>query len=64
MMSSMKIQSCTLATSSPLLSLPSLETNVVKNSGPEMKTLVSFLNVKVAFVLLSPLCLGRSGLVY
>ena len=49
MMSSMKIQSCTFATSksSPLLSLPSLETNIVKNSGPEIKTLVSFLNLMV-----------------
>ena len=49
MMSSMKIRSCTFATSksSPLLSLPSLETSIDKNSGSEIKTLVSFLNLKV-----------------
>ena len=49
MMSSMKIRSCMFATckSSLLLSLPSLETSVVENSGPETKTLVSFLNLKV-----------------
>ena len=49
MVSSMKIRCCTFATckSSPLLSLPSLETSVVENSGPETKTLVSFLNLKV-----------------
>ena len=49
MMSSLKIQSCTFATrkSSPLLSLPSLETSIDENSGSEIKTLVSFLNLKV-----------------
>ena len=69
MMSSMKIQSCTFATSksSPLLSLPSLETNMVKNSGPEMKTLVSFLNLKVVNCCIcgfAPLYLERLVLVY
>ena len=36
--------SCTFATSksSPSLSLPSLETNIVENSGPEIKPLVTF----------------------
>ena len=49
MMSSVKIPSCMLATSksSPLLSLPCLETSIVENSSPEIKTLVSFLNLKV-----------------
>ena len=50
-MSSMIIRSCTFATckSSPLLSLPSLETSIVENSGPETKTLVSFLNLKIGY---------------
>ena len=45
----MKILSYTFDTckSSPLLYLPSLETSIVENSGPETKTLVSFLNLKV-----------------
>ena len=49
MMSCMKNQSCTFATgkSSPLLSLPCLETNIVEISGPEIKTMVSFMILKV-----------------
>ena len=45
-MSSMKIRSCTCK-SSLLLYLPSLETSIVENSGSQIKTLVSFLNLKV-----------------
>ena len=43
----MKIRSYTFDTFKSSPYLPSLETSIVKNLGPETKTLVSFLNLKV-----------------